>query len=173
MAIYNKLIKDRFFDRKNKSEKKNEKFVEILGDALMVFGDKSPHKEARFARKLTRYVKQKTNQEKNICFSRKDIRRLKYPNKQQCHTKHSIEIIVWMIKYINEFGKPSKETSLYENETNYSNFILPTHRAILKMKDAIDNPLISNNQNYIIPISQRRRIYYYMDTFKKHCCVVN
>ena len=66
-----------------------------------------------------------------------------------------------------------EEKTFYGNETSYSNYILPTHKAILTMNEFINNPKSFEAQNYIVNESQKQRIKYYMDTFNEYCSVKN
>lgn len=97
-----KLIYDNIAGEK--TNEINDNFQELLQKALGVSKFSGRHRNAKFAKMLNHYAKEKSMDNFDLGFSGKDIKRLLKPKKKRVYTKHSLEIVYYMVQYLLDNG---------------------------------------------------------------------
>lgn len=147
-----KLVHDKI-----EGEKVNEtdaNFKELLSKALLVSKISGKHRNAKFAKMLTRYVKDCSSNRLNIEFSGKDIKRLLMPKRKRVYTKHSLEIVYYIVKYLIDIGNAQNTDFLGSN----AEYILEIYSRINLMAD-----LLEEEEDVAPLLWQEERIRYFVN----------
>lgn len=155
-----KLVYDRI--EGEKLNEINDSFKELLEKALSVSNITGKHRNAKFAKMLTRYVKDCTSNELNIQFSGKDIKRLLFPKKKRVYTKHSLEIIYYMVFYIMDKGNVQRADFLNNN----AEYILEIYNRINLMES-----LLEEREDIAPLLWQEARIHYFVNGIPQYITI--